>query len=234
MNMLLEAKLKVLEYYNSRVDITDGKKITLDDVYVVWFSKTLQNWKALVSTTVPDGMYYELTYNGDENELYLDAYKKWENVKFKYDDKQDSKNTDEKMINETIPFRDGLNISDSLIINRCYNPTEDAKDINPIKDYMFDDEEVEIPDAAFDVEENFLWMNADFLKPEKNDVDIDTSESDTDNITSGCCIHYDMDSPLIVEENPSVSTIETTVDEEKDDQSWMDTLKNLVDPKYLK
>ena len=24
-------------------------------------------------------MYYELTYNGDKKELYLDAYKKWEN-----------------------------------------------------------------------------------------------------------------------------------------------------------
>src|SRR5699024_2210256 len=108
--------------------------------------------------------------------------KKLENVKFKYEDKQDSKNSDEKVINETIPFRDGLNISDSLFINRCYNPTEDVKDINPIKDYMFDDEEVEIPNDAFDVEENFYWMNAEFLEPEKNDVDTDTSESDTDNI----------------------------------------------------
>lgn len=24
-------------------------------------------------------MYYEITYNGDKQELYLDAYKKWEN-----------------------------------------------------------------------------------------------------------------------------------------------------------
>ena len=34
----------------------------------------------MVSTTLFDGMYYELTYNGDKKELYLDAYKKWENV----------------------------------------------------------------------------------------------------------------------------------------------------------
>ena len=47
--------------------------------YVVWFCKALQNWKALVSTTLPDGMYYELTYNGDKDELYVDCYKKWEN-----------------------------------------------------------------------------------------------------------------------------------------------------------
>lgn len=49
------------------------------DVYVVWYSKTLQNHKALLSTNLFDGMYYELTYNGDKKELYLDAYKKFEN-----------------------------------------------------------------------------------------------------------------------------------------------------------
>ncbi len=49
------------------------------DVFVVWSCKTLQNHKALLSTTNRDGMYYECTYNGDKNELYLDAYKKFEN-----------------------------------------------------------------------------------------------------------------------------------------------------------
>ena len=72
-------KETVLNYFNSRVDKTDNKKIYLDDVFVVWSCKTLQNNKALLSTTVSDGMYYELTYNGDKNELYFDAYKKWEN-----------------------------------------------------------------------------------------------------------------------------------------------------------
>lgn len=48
----------------------------LADVYVVWWSKTLQNSKALVGTTLPDDMYYELTYNGDRGEIYFDAYKK--------------------------------------------------------------------------------------------------------------------------------------------------------------
>lgn len=49
------------------------------DVYMVWYCKTLQNWKALLSTTLSDGMYYELTLNGDKDEAYLDAYKKWDN-----------------------------------------------------------------------------------------------------------------------------------------------------------
>lgn len=78
-DMLTRARQLVVDYFNKHADVTDGKQITLDDVFVVWFSKTLQNWKALVSTTVSDGMYYEITHNGDKGETYLDAYKKWDN-----------------------------------------------------------------------------------------------------------------------------------------------------------
>lgn len=49
------------------------------EVYTVWKAKVLQNWKYLISTTLLDGMYYELTFNGDKHEWYLDAYKKFEN-----------------------------------------------------------------------------------------------------------------------------------------------------------
>jgi hypothetical protein len=73
----------VCDYYNKRADRTDKVHLTENDVFVVWCCKTLQNNKALLSTTVSDGMYYEITHNGDKNETYLDAYKKWENVCFK-------------------------------------------------------------------------------------------------------------------------------------------------------
>lgn len=79
--MLKKAKQLVVNYYNSRVERTDDFEISEENVFIVWFCKTLQNWKALVSTTVSDGMYYEVTYNGDKQETYLDAYKKWENVR---------------------------------------------------------------------------------------------------------------------------------------------------------
>ena len=72
-------KNTIKDYYNEHVEKTDNFKINEEDIFIVWSCKTLQNNKALVSTTVSDGMYYELTYNGDKKELYLDAYKKWEN-----------------------------------------------------------------------------------------------------------------------------------------------------------
>lgn len=73
----------VLEYANEHLDVTDSKQINSDDVFVVWSCKTLQNNKALLSTTLSDGMYYELTYNGDKREIYFDAYKEWENKAIK-------------------------------------------------------------------------------------------------------------------------------------------------------
>ena len=69
----------VRDYINERLDITDHTSNATFDVYTVWKCKALQNWKYLISSSLPDGMYYELTYNGDKNEWYLDAYKKFQN-----------------------------------------------------------------------------------------------------------------------------------------------------------
>jgi hypothetical protein len=70
-------KKVVKEYIERHIDATDV--IPPFNIYIVWYCKTLQNWKALVSTTLIDGMYYEITLNGDKNEIYLDAYKKFSN-----------------------------------------------------------------------------------------------------------------------------------------------------------
>jgi hypothetical protein len=79
-NYQLIAKTVVLEYVRAHLDKSDAPiLVSLDEVFVVWFSKTLQNWKALVSTTLPDQKYYEVTYNGNKDELYLDVYVKLEN-----------------------------------------------------------------------------------------------------------------------------------------------------------
>lgn len=67
----------VLWYATEHLDKSDD--IPEFKAYIVWKSKILQNWKYLISTTLLDGMYYEVTFNGDKQEWYLDAYKKFEN-----------------------------------------------------------------------------------------------------------------------------------------------------------
>lgn len=77
-------KESIVDYHNNHRDKSNpGNGITVDDVYVVWLCKILKNNKALLSTTVEDGMYYEVTYNGDTGEIYLVAYKNWDTVTIK-------------------------------------------------------------------------------------------------------------------------------------------------------
>lgn len=78
-----KCKQLVADYANKHLDVTDNnQQLDKDDVYVVWSTKVLQNSKALLSTPLPDGMYYEVTFNGGKNEIYFDAYKKFENIKY--------------------------------------------------------------------------------------------------------------------------------------------------------
>lgn len=79
-----KCKQLVKEYAEEHLDKSDN--VSEFDVFVVWSCKTLQNSKALLSTSLPDGMYYELTYNGDKKKLYFDAYKKFENKCIKFEE----------------------------------------------------------------------------------------------------------------------------------------------------
>lgn len=78
-------KRKLVEWYNEAFDnmsVYIQEKIDLSQVYVAWCCKTLQNYKALLSTAVSgDGIYVEFTYNGDKQELYMDVYHKLVNQK---------------------------------------------------------------------------------------------------------------------------------------------------------
>lgn len=71
------AQALVADYIREHLDKSDPD--FKFEVFTVWKCKVLQNWKYLISSTLPDGMYYEMTYNGDKDEWYLDAYKKFEN-----------------------------------------------------------------------------------------------------------------------------------------------------------
>lgn len=68
----------VYEYAVSKGFIPED--FPMEDITLVWFSKTLQNWKALVVTHTRDRFFYEVSYSGDKKEAYIDAYEKFDNV----------------------------------------------------------------------------------------------------------------------------------------------------------
>jgi hypothetical protein len=75
------ARFHVMVYVRRVLEKTDVHvKFKDEDVYIVSFTYILGGWKAMVSTTLSDGMYYEVTYNVAKHETYIDAYKKWDNV----------------------------------------------------------------------------------------------------------------------------------------------------------
>lgn len=80
----IDARNIVQNYY-----INHNNPISYDDIYIVWICKILQNNKCLISTPVEDGLYFEITYNGDKKEFYFDVYKKQENHKIKEEQNHD-------------------------------------------------------------------------------------------------------------------------------------------------
>ena len=76
-NVQIEAKELVANYLNKELQPT--RTIRPFDIYVVWYCKTLNHAKVLLSTDLVDGYYFEVTYNGAKREYYLDAYTKQHN-----------------------------------------------------------------------------------------------------------------------------------------------------------
>lgn len=80
-NYPVQARVLTCSYVNARSPkLPAGEEITLGSIHIVWFTKTLQNWKCLLICDHTPGMFYEVTFNGDKDEAYIDAYKKTENV----------------------------------------------------------------------------------------------------------------------------------------------------------
>ena len=70
----LAIKAALLELKRDHPDIRE------EDLYLVWFCKTLQNWKALISTDYVCGLYVETTYNGNDDVCYVDIYRRRSNA----------------------------------------------------------------------------------------------------------------------------------------------------------
>lgn len=75
-----EAKRLAAEHYNSQLPANSEHALDPNDMFVVWHAYTLRNWKAMVSTHVHSGIYYEVTYNNLKGETYVDLYSKVSNT----------------------------------------------------------------------------------------------------------------------------------------------------------
>ncbi len=74
-----EDAISVVEQY---LNNTYGIDAIDANVFVVWKCKTIQNVKFIVGTNYNNN-FFELTLNGDANELYVDVYKKERKVVIK-------------------------------------------------------------------------------------------------------------------------------------------------------
>lgn len=82
------AKRSVVSYVNHQMaNGNTVSKIPINEreVHVIWFAETLASWKAMITTDLSDGMYYEVTLSHEKKELYFDAYKKIDNVVMRFD-----------------------------------------------------------------------------------------------------------------------------------------------------
>jgi hypothetical protein len=75
--MIEKAKALVRDYIKTHTDPTNQDAEST--IFVIWQCQVLQNFKCLISATLPHGMYFELTYDGDREMWYFDAYRKIEN-----------------------------------------------------------------------------------------------------------------------------------------------------------
>ena len=81
---ITKAKELVVQYENIKIEKQgikwDRAKFDIKDIYVVWWSKTLQNAKVILSQVRTKGMLYEVTLDGENKKIYFDSYKKEKNV----------------------------------------------------------------------------------------------------------------------------------------------------------
>jgi hypothetical protein len=77
-----KAKFLVAENFNTTFLSGLESKAGPQHFYVTTFTKTLGNWKAMVSTDLISGQYWEVTHNGAKNETYVDHYNKRGNAVF--------------------------------------------------------------------------------------------------------------------------------------------------------
>jgi len=69
------AKNAVIETCRERY----GEEYTIKDIQIVWFAHILGYKKAILINNGPNLQIFEVTYNRDKNEMYVDSYSKISN-----------------------------------------------------------------------------------------------------------------------------------------------------------
>lgn len=82
------AKRVVVANFNEHRKSRTVPELQMKDVFIVWFTKTLMNWKAIIASSQAKGLFWEVSYNGVRKEIYLDVYTKINNVKISMEDLQ--------------------------------------------------------------------------------------------------------------------------------------------------
>lgn len=75
------AKTMVVNNYNQHIDKEISRPLPPNGVHVMWFAKTLGNWTAMIGSTIVRGLIWEVTSNVYKREVYINVYKKLNNVK---------------------------------------------------------------------------------------------------------------------------------------------------------
>jgi len=65
------------KYIREQIEFANEKKDY--QMFVIWKCVILGNYKFLVKSTYPDVLYFEMTYNVESNEWYMDVYWKISN-----------------------------------------------------------------------------------------------------------------------------------------------------------
>lgn len=80
-DIIRQARMFVADYINEKnADIHEIDPIRLGELSVVWYSKTINNWIAFISTNIPNGIYYEVGTISNANEIYLKEYHLTNNI----------------------------------------------------------------------------------------------------------------------------------------------------------
>ena len=66
----------VIEYYNSKVELSYYNQINEMDVNMIRFDNSLGNYEAFFSVNYNDELYYNVVYNMRDDKFYFHVYQK--------------------------------------------------------------------------------------------------------------------------------------------------------------